>query len=452
MAHIIKLKYGSPSAWSYINLTDAYHGNVDYFPGTPAQGAEDISESGRWRIKGTGVHPVTDMQARIAEIERVFYMAGDYDADHVGDYRAWVTVQLDGTSEVWESEIFEGRVELTGNVLGVDWANRETDVVIVWRRAAWWEKLTRVPCSNSNGTGAVSDLAKVYNGGDSSGSAPTKRENWVDVAAADVAGDLAAPTVIYVKHLSPPGPTIDNLMAFANAKAYVAGTFLAEGETGTGDTVDAARSGGKYKDYVTPVGGTTGVYFVRPASDLDTVRRGAWLRFVLSAKFTGTVYATPYFTAGMQRYFGPKSVIVGTGTDFFLYDLGMVHFIDFSPNLDADIPLGVISVGVNFIAASAITVSVDYLTYTPVDSYLRGTLNYRVDTETILDSRYGQIAGSTSVIGSSSPNSYGTLYGGISLLPGMAQRIFFKETLAGKDLLSTGFSIEIYAYLRKRTL
>jgi hypothetical protein len=69
MAHTIRLKYGPPSGWSYLYLTDADHGNVDYYPRTAGQDDEEITESGRWRVAGSSA---SDLITHIRAIEQLF--------------------------------------------------------------------------------------------------------------------------------------------------------------------------------------------------------------------------------------------------------------------------------------------------------------------------------------------------------------------------------------------
>lgn len=439
MAHVFKIKYGSPAGWTYIDLTDANHGIVSYVPGTAGEGADEITESGRFRVAGSSV---SDLLAKIAEIEQAFYKAGAYSLDQIGAYQVWLTMQPDGTSDVWESQVFEGRLELTEDVLGVDWANRITDVILLWRRAGFWEKYTLVAATNDNESGGT---YTIYNSGDASGSAPTKKENWVDIAAVAVPGDLPAPAVcIFVK-----STTVTQFEVFHNARALPTSSFLAEGETGTDDTTDANRSGGKYHVYTTPAGGSTGVDVLSATTLLKNVVGGAWVRFVLSAQFSGTVYARPYIKLGSKKYFGPRSVLTGAA-DFMAYDLNLLR-IPFGTFQLFTTGYYVVEVGVNLIAATAVAVAVDYFYSIPVDSYAKGVMDISDSNVVVMDAHDGVMVGDDGPH-ANKIGALGTLYGGIWLEPNMAQRLTFKMTAAGVDTMANSALISVYAWLRKRTI
>jgi hypothetical protein len=450
MAHVIKLKYGSPASWAYIDLTDVNHGNVDYIPGTPGEGAEEITESGVWRIAGSSV---ADLLAKIAEIEQAFYKAGQYSLDEIGAYQVRITIQPDGVAETWESQVFEGRLELSGNIMGVGWANRVAEVVLIWRRAGWWERYANLALTNSNGTSSPGTGLRVYNSGDSSGTAPTKRENWGYVTLTADQGDLPAAAVIKISAL----PSMDRYDVFSNSRSRPTDGNIFEGETGLGDTIDAARSAGKYHNYLTPVGGSAGIDVI--GSELGTGMHnlvdGAWIRVILSAKFAGTVYARPYIAIGSARYYGPKSALVGNAADFYLYDLGMIHI----PAIDANGYAAEFADGfttfyfsINLIAATAITVAVDYFEYIPMDSYAKGAMDIPTGGLVVIDSRSGSVLGNQGYGINHSLSSAGTLYGGLWLEPNATTKLTFKMTELGLDHMDHYAAIEVDAWLRKRTI
>jgi hypothetical protein len=441
MAHVLKLKYGSPASWSYIDLTDSDHGIVNYVPGTPADGAETITESGRFRVSGS---VYAYFIARIQAIQRVFYQALAYSQDEIGAYQVWLTITPAGAGDVWESQIFEGRLELTEQILGVDWANYATEVVLIWTRAGWWEQYADIPITNNNSSGDPLSTT-IYNSGDGSGAAPTKRENWVTIEPAYIRGDLpAAATVEFTKTNA-----VTQFEVFHNARTMWSSSFLVEGETGTGDTVDANRSGGKYHIYTTPVGGTTGIDVQGAPADLKNITDGAWLRFSLSAYFSGTVSARPYISIGGKKYYGSKSVLTGAAV-FRVYDLGMVRmpqgtFDAFTSGYYA------VYVGINFIAASAVDVLVDYFYSQPIDSYAKGIMDIATSGQVTLDTRSGTMVGDDGTH-ADKIGAFGTLYGGIWLEPNVYQRLMFKMTEGGVDVMANSAVVNVYARMRKRTL
>ena len=448
MAHTIKLKFGSPSSYSYIDLTDSSHGNIDYYPRTASADADDITESGAFRVAGSSV---ADLIAKINEIESVFYKARVYDLDQNHTFRAFLTMQPDGVAETWESQIYDGRLELTDNVFGSDWANRHTDVVLIWRRAPYWERYVQIPISNSNGSG---NSTVVYNFGDAWGTAPSKQENWINIAADVVGGDLPAPTAIVYKFNYFDTP-FQQVIVNNNASIVTSGRDIVEGEMSLSTIVTSSgRSHGEYGNYDVPSNDPNGIEVA--TNVYLPIRNGGWLRYLLSASSNNAVRAKPFIRIGDVTYYGLTSVLHGPETDFVLYDLGLLHLPDGDSTnystLTGDIDALV--VGVNLFALSTgYTVGVDYFQYLPSDYYASGYL-YATGTDVaMMDTRNHKLIANTGSGAYHAVDSIGTMYGGIYLEPNKVQRLTFKFTDENsKDLKIYHTTIEVYAWLRKRTL
>lgn len=447
MAHVIKLKYGSSTSWSYIDLTDSSHGNIDYYPRTANAGADDITESGAFRVAGSSV---ADLISKINEIESAFYKARAYDLDNSSAFRVFLTMQPDGVAETWESQIYEGRLELTDNVFGSDWANRHTDVVLIWRRAPYWERYVQIPISNSNGSG---NSTKIYNFGDREGTAPAKQENWVDIAAGVVGGDLPAPTAIVFKNLS--DPPFQKLIVNNNVSLITSWNNIIEGEGGLNVIPSSARSYGAYGSYTVPDYDPNGIEIWRNVN--LPISGGGWLRFLLSAASTNAIRARPFVRIGGVTYYGLISVLSGPSTSFMLYDLGLLRLPDgdltnyFPPTGD---PPALIIIGVTLFAPSlGFTVSADYFQYLPTDYYASGQLYAAGTNVVMMDTRNNRLIANTIFAADNEVNSIGTMYGSVYLEPNKTQRLTFKFTDAdGEDLKVFDATIEVYAWLRKRTL
>jgi hypothetical protein len=447
MAHVINLKYGSPTSWAYIDLTDANHGNVNYYPGTPADGADDITESGKWRIAGSSV---ADLLAKIQAIENVFRRAGAYNEDEVGDYQVRLTMLLSGDSDTWESPIYEGRLELAEDVLGVDWANWQTDVILIWRRAGYWERLVAVPITNSNGTAQTTGV-NISNRSDESGISPNISENYVDIDSAGVPGDLPAPAIIEI--YDSVGNNIRQVYVCHNAKSQPTHHYWAEGETGVGDTANALRNAGAYHRY-TIAGGSPGGYL--EYNDLGMLWiYGSWLRILISAQFTGTVKIRPYISFNTTRYFGPASILTGSG-GFKVYDLGLLRKmpIGIYNNSPAGGPIAAL-IGINVVPTVGLDFDLDYIHYDPVDSFAKAVVDASGYTTGCIqiDSHNGRAVLSNVPGATCTMRALGTLYGGIYLEPGLAQHLTFKTLpVDGSDTLDVITSLRVSCWARKRTL
>jgi len=109
--------------------------------------------------------------------------------------RVYVQAQLDSDTGVWRSELLNGRMELQEDALAV-WANKLARGTLYLERVPYWEgPETGIPLANGNGTwdGSSATGLAVYNCNDASGTAPNKRNNYVQIAANAVGGNLPAP-------------------------------------------------------------------------------------------------------------------------------------------------------------------------------------------------------------------------------------------------------------------
>jgi hypothetical protein len=395
---------------------------------------------------------VADLEAKIGAIENVLRMAKAYDLDNIGAYQVRLTCQLSGDAQTWESPIYEGRLELPSSTLGVDWANMLIDVTLIWRRAAWWEQVVDIPVANDNHAATTAGL-NIYPWNDKTGVSPNKKENYLDIVAGDVQGDLPAPVIIELVQAAGGANSPNDVAIYHNALA-IPSTFPCEleGETGSGDTVDATRSGGKYHSYAIPAG-TTGQDFGKDIT-ATPILTGAWLRYLISAKFNGTITARPYISINSQKYYGPTSVLINSGGAYFnIYDLGMVRMPPITAIYGGPTGFYAIVWGMTILSATGITVSIDYLMATPIDSYayIKGDSSLPYGANWVMNfhdgAAYGINTGNVVAV-------IGTVSGGINLLPNINQRLIFKMSSGRIDNFSSSdvYSVKVHAWLRKRTI
>ena len=223
---------------------------------------------------------------------------------------------------------------------------------------------------------------------------------------------------------------------------------LVEGETGTSDTVDATRSGGKYHAYTVPAG-TTGVDVVATSAALSAIKTGAWLRFILVAAPLGSVKASPFIRLTGITYYGPSSAFADDGSHWRAYDLGMVWMPPGSFNVDLDSGFKDLQVGIHFVSTGGATANVDYFLCTPVDSFARAVIDYG-SVKTVLDCFTGQALGNNQTA-NDQIYAFGTLYGGIYLEPALAQRLLLKF-YGTTDDPSNYCTVYLNCWARKKTL
>lgn len=443
-----------------VDLMDSNHGVMaeSYVPATGEAGARRVSESLVVRIKGSSV---SDLQTKIREIESFFQRAREFRDGTGQGKRAILRYNVNGDTE---STIYDGRVDLSGKLMSVDWANVETDVTLTWTRDAWFAfyggSLAQLTLANDNN--GVEEI--VYNCNDQSGSSPTKKENWVKIAAADIAGDLPCGCRIA---LYPQGTAeIDDIFIFnyvdKGHDSLAKGFGLHEGETGTSDTVDATRSGGKYHDYTIPSAPTALDINYDITADCPKYS-GQMSRFLLAAKFTGTATFQPYVKiGGVGTYYGPKTVITGLGSSFEILDLGMLRIppVDAVSNFAVD--YSSVTAGFLTTQSGGGTLSMDCLQILPNMYAARATfpINATSTNSDILmvDSMaYADPAGNKAYIWTLPGadllvKSLGTLYGQILLYPGFDNYLMFRWRKDGVDIPMDSAIIAVIGRSRYRTV
>lgn len=110
--------------------------------------------------------------------------------------KIYVEVETDGTNYL-RSEIVDGNLE-TGSDFFDRVARNHAPVRLWLKRKNYWEGAeAQIPLTNENGTGNTTGLV-VYNTNDMTGTAPTKRVNYVKMAAAAVTGSIPTPPRIEI--------------------------------------------------------------------------------------------------------------------------------------------------------------------------------------------------------------------------------------------------------------
>lgn len=235
MAHTVTITHGSTT----ITLS-----LVDYTPSSAPADQETVTE--RWEVfvEGTTLDLLLDA---IHAINRAFELARQQQKDSFLD-RVYLNFLPKDLIDSQRSQIVNGRIEYYDETLKWGWANKGFDIKLVIERKNYWEgALTAIPLTNSNGTDVTTGL-NLYNCNDGSGVSPNVRENFADIDADDLEGDLPAPIKLSI---TAGGTAFQNfLLALCNSGDPTALDHLAECEDGVGTTdADASCSGGYYGYY-----------------------------------------------------------------------------------------------------------------------------------------------------------------------------------------------------------
>ncbi len=213
----------------------------NYNPDNLGLSADEVTEGHMVTFVGGN----TTIDANWLKLEKLFLQARVWQASRKGT-RVYVQVSLDGTN-TWRSELLDGRVVPTPNIVKYERATGQREATVIVRRANWWEGAeAQVALTNGNGTDNTTGLT-VYNCNDGVGTSPTKRNSYAAIAAASVGGDLPAETRLEI------------INTFATSQLYFVwvgqnwtdpANFVPvlEAESGTGGTIvaNANYSNGNY--------------------------------------------------------------------------------------------------------------------------------------------------------------------------------------------------------------
>ena len=233
MTHSLSITYGSTT------ITLAL---VDYTPTSALASVAEVTE--RWEVHVTGASKAL-LQAAIHEIERAFELARQHQANSFLD-RVFLNFQPGGYEESYRSQILDGKIDFYDETLKWAWANAGFDVRLTITRRNFWEGAeAEIPLSNSNGERVIEDLLWVYNCADGDGVSPNVRENWADIDADDLEGDLPAPIKLTMVTSGTIGDIIEDvIVCLARSGDPATLKHMAEAEAGGGKS-----SGSKIVDF-----------------------------------------------------------------------------------------------------------------------------------------------------------------------------------------------------------
>lgn len=266
------------------------------------------------------------MQAATATLERLLEQSRRGRYNNIGPI-VRITAQLDSDTAVWRSRIYDARLELKENSLAI-WGNAKMEATLIIERDPYWEgALTQIPLTNGNGSNNTSGL-KIYNCGDSTGTSPNKRDNYVQVAANDVAGDVPAPVRLELTNTTGGSLWIFELFAATNAFSDPANfPHIMEGEStiyaGYGSAgSDSTCSGGSV---VTTTGSNT--WYIQAALSGSLLAKCAGQDFHILMR-TGNKFSGCYVQPQIYEASGTYSIRTSDETPSSvvktLYDLGVM--------------------------------------------------------------------------------------------------------------------------------
>jgi hypothetical protein len=250
MAQQFTISYGSTP--TTIDCQAAGYTVLDgYYPEAASGQSQPVMDNARLLIQGSSG---PDVSSKIGALNLALQHAREHKNGPLGCY---LNFSPDSTA-TWRTRISNG-VTLLDAGFSRRWKQKKALVGLTLERAPWWEGAeAQVPIVNSNGNGTdhLSALT-VYNHDD----AGTGHDNYAQIAAADVAGDLQGATRLELTNSYATNRLYDVWIGQtwtdpANLAQIIEGESSSTGTEGS----DASCSGGKYR-YATLASGVDTTLF-----------------------------------------------------------------------------------------------------------------------------------------------------------------------------------------------
>jgi len=370
--HVLSLQIGATNI--PLSATDALL--LDYVPQTAAlsvtgQGTEVyeserqlVTESVRlWLYAATGAL----VQAKIAAIERFSEDVARRQRTRSGD-RGYLYIQISSDTETWRSEIVSASVQAGYDGLR-HWANNGVEVLLILTRRPYWETVAEreLPLDNTSVGAKATGGVIIYNHDD----ATTGHDNWVTVAAVDVAGNLPAPLRLRLTNNTGGNVGSRNFYQASNAH-FAPATFahVIEGESMAWITqvVDSNSSAGYFgrATWTTLIAHAVDMFKWPLSSAVLTAAAGGFFRVLV--RFANTpptgielqLHVKTSISPIFALWSGPK--VTATGT--LLQDMGVVQL---PPGVAAGTYYDLLLVLTGEFTGTS-QLDIDFLHLTPADS------------------------------------------------------------------------------------
>jgi hypothetical protein len=225
MTHILRVTDGTTT----ISISDVSTGDVYWSEYTP-QVSADHNAPLREKVSIRLINTISTARDNVNSLNRLFAQAQAYQDSRTGP-RVYVEFDPGNTGSVYRSQLYSGAVKPVTETLKTDWRVVKVGYELEWERQPFWEgPLTQVPLTNSGGTANTSGLT-VTNVNDSTG------ENWVDVAAEYVLGDLPSPIKVQMVNATNADAT-DEIYFWHNVYSYPTSfPHIVEAESSVGGSV-----------------------------------------------------------------------------------------------------------------------------------------------------------------------------------------------------------------------
>lgn len=416
-----------------------------YFPLAPSSGEATVGEQAELVCRGTAAA----IRTALNSIERLCEAASRRHATGKGT-RVYVEYKPVDSDSLYRSELFGGRLvyseEPGARRFGE--TNPAIKLAFVFERAPWWEGAEVELQLSAQGQAAATGGRTITNNG---------TDNWVQIAAAQVAGTLPGPVRLRLKNTSGAARNYREFHIGINAYASPStfgGVFQGEADlSGSGSTTNANSSGGYYRTFSVPVTENLVASWLLTSAQMSA--GGRWCRLLArmaSYDVTKAVRVRPVirdFYGLVTLWEGAPVWLPTFGGYYEMVDLGSFP-----------LPPGAYSADyaqcrliLKMQASASTTLSLDYVQILPMDGYRRITQvgmqianNDFVEFDEI-EGRYTSVEG-----GLRHPIHVASGAPGLYLQPGMLQQIRVLHDEGFTSPIANTFSAQVWYRPRRSTV
>lgn len=356
MAHVLTLTDTSTN----ITLTSGVYTTLNYEMGTLDAEKAQMTETVELLISGT----ISQIEAASRAVEQMMEAAKRRQRLGAGP-RIYLNVQWDGDATTWSGEIYDGRLETTE---APDQLRRgKVEAALVLTRGPLEGPLTQLSLSNGNGSGTAA-LA-VYNCNDGTGTSPNKKNNYLAIGSAAVAGALPAPVTLQLTAASGSAQYWRQYWLATNSFNDPSNfTHIIEGESrvsgyGTVTAAAGVTSGGQY-NYLGIVG-SGAMHWDLTASFVQDCAGYPFriLARLYTTPVAGYMQACIYDSSGLILLSAGDWVETAT-TSNKLVDLGVLSI----PPDEYSVSYGALRLVIKFNVTGTQNIGLDFVTFLPADT------------------------------------------------------------------------------------
>ncbi|MGV1048228.1 MAG: hypothetical protein ACOYD4_06865 [Solirubrobacterales bacterium] len=439
MAHVFAITDGTTT----FAITSTTANMQQYDMGVAGEGEETTVDTVALHIRGSSG---SNMQTNVRTLEALLEAAKRRRKKGIGP-RVYVMVTLDTDGSGWRSELVGGALDLSPASLAV-WANNQMPAELTLERMAFWEAASEVELQlSAPNQSAATGGRTIYNHWDSD----TGHGYWVQIAAAQVGGNLPAPFRLELANSVGSGRAYNRVHAAVNVlndPANFAGRIEGESwSSGASTEADASSSGGNRATFTVNTS-TTVTWALNDAFVVDASGMRFWM-LARVVSLSGHVTVRPELRTGAgTTVWQSHEPMQWDTTTAHLAVLGTLPI----PPGGYDTTWDDVVLALVFTSSASVTVKIDYIAFMPCDNYRLVTMlgeSVANGGAVVVDDMTGYAGVSVSSLMRplASPRGNPML-----LYPAQIQRIYvLQDIVAGCNIADT-FSVRVYFRARRATV